>query len=242
MKRMIDFHSHVLPGIDDGSACVDESIAMLKQEAEQGIGHVVATPHFYASRDRLDSFLQRRESSEQLLRDEMAKHTGLPQLSIGAEVHFFTGISEAEGISNLAISSTGHIMIEMPHGTWTEGMYRELEQIYIKQGLIPILAHLDRYLHRFGARPVLQKLERLPVLVQANGSFFLNKSTSSWAMGMLRKGKIQLLGSDCHNLDSRKPNLGQTVQSIEKSLGQAAVTRIIENGQAVFAEQARLQF
>ena len=48
---MVDFHSHILPGIDDGSASLEESIELLKREAEQGINHVVATPHFYAQHD-----------------------------------------------------------------------------------------------------------------------------------------------------------------------------------------------
>ena len=233
MSMVIDFHSHVLPGIDDGSASLEESIAMLRQESEQGIGHVVATPHFYGSRDNLDRFLERRAESVQLLREETEKHTGLPGLSVGAEVHFFTGISESRQIANLTISGTEYIMIEMPHGPWTDSMYRELEQIYVKQGLVPILAHLDRYLNRFRAHSVFKNLELLPVLVQANGSFFLNKATSAWAMRLLKKGKIHLLGSDCHNLTSRKPNLGLTVQAIEKSLGEDAVSGIMENGQEV---------
>lgn len=49
MNGIMDFHSHILPGIDDGSASLEESIAMLRMEAEQGITHVIATPHFYAS-------------------------------------------------------------------------------------------------------------------------------------------------------------------------------------------------
>ena len=63
MSGIIDFHSHVLPGIDDGSKSVEQSIAMLKREAEQGITHVVATPHFYPQEDRPEKFLRRREKA-----------------------------------------------------------------------------------------------------------------------------------------------------------------------------------
>ena len=86
MAQIIDFHSHILPEIDDGSASVEQSIEMLRMEAEQGIGHVIATPHFYAKYDTPKNFLEKRNEAEARLREEMAKHEGLPHLSVGAEV------------------------------------------------------------------------------------------------------------------------------------------------------------
>ena len=73
MTVLTDFHSHVLPGIDDGSKSLKESIAMLRMEAEQGIRRVVATPHFYARHDQPERFLARRARSEELLRQELQK-------------------------------------------------------------------------------------------------------------------------------------------------------------------------
>ena len=61
-----DFHSHVLPGVDDGSASVEESLAMLRLAAQQGIRRVVATPHFYPRYDDLERFLERRGLPEKL--------------------------------------------------------------------------------------------------------------------------------------------------------------------------------
>ena len=74
MSGFIDFHSHVLPGIDDGSSGVKESIAMLQSMARSGITHVVATPHFYAQYDSPERFLKRRGESEARLREEMEKY------------------------------------------------------------------------------------------------------------------------------------------------------------------------
>ena len=65
---MTDFHSHVLPCLDDGSVSVEQSIEMLRAEAEQGITHVIATPHFYAGRTTPERFLEKRERSEAMLR------------------------------------------------------------------------------------------------------------------------------------------------------------------------------
>ena len=226
MRTVIDFHSHILPGIDDGSKSVEESISMLRMEAEQGIEHVIATPHFYANHDTPERFLARRSGAEALLRTEMEKHSGLPKLSVGAEVHFFKGISDSDAISALTIAQKKCILIEMIPSPWGESVYRELEDLYEKRGLVPILAHLDRYISRFRTYGIPQRLEELPVLVQANAEFFLNRSTSSMALRMLREDRIHFLGSDCHNLKSRKPDLGAALIRIRKHLGETALARI----------------
>ena len=58
---MIDFHTHILPGLDDGAKTLDESIQLLKMEEEQGVDTIVLTPHYYHEREDLKSFLQRRQ-------------------------------------------------------------------------------------------------------------------------------------------------------------------------------------
>ena len=105
-------------------------------------------------------------------------------------------------------------------------MYRELENISLKQDLIPIVAHMDRYISPFRTYNIPEYLADLPVLVQANASFFLQRSTRRLALKLLEKDQIQLLGSDCHNLSSRKPNLGKAVEIIRQKLGQEALDRI----------------
>ena len=108
----VDFHSHILPGIDDGSASVQQSVEMLRMEAEQGIKYVVATPHFYPKHDTLEHFLARRTRAEARLREEMTKHTGLPEVSVGAEVYYFSGISESDAIRDLTIAGKKFILLE----------------------------------------------------------------------------------------------------------------------------------
>ena len=229
MAGIIDFHSHVLPGIDDGSHSLEESIAMLRMEAEQGVSHVIATPHFYPRHDTPEDFLRKRREAEDLLREEMKKHSDLPALSVGAEVYYFPGISNSEVMAELTIDHKKCILIEMPTPPWTDAMYRELEGLYTKQGLIPIVAHVDRYIGRFRTFGIPQRLAELPVLVQANAEFFLQKSTASMAFRMLKQNSIHLLGSDCHNLDSRKPNLRAALELIERRMGSAPLAAIQES-------------
>lgn len=222
----VDFHTHILPGIDDGSKSLQESISLLRAEAEQGICHVVATPHFYARNDRLDQFLERRARAEEALRREMAKYGGLPEITVGAEVSFFRKMSESELLPRLTIGRKRYMLIEMPSSPWTEDMFEELRRIYERQSITPVIAHVDRYIGPLRTYGIPGRLERLPVLVQANSGFFMKAATQPLAMRMLRSGQIHLLGSDCHNMTDRRPNLGEAVRRIEKKLGPEALAAV----------------
>ena len=113
----------------------------------------------------------------------------------------------------------------MPPAPWSDSMYRELEHIWLHWGITPIIAHVDRYIRPFRTFGIPERLAELPVMVQANASFF-QQGTASMALRMLKKDQIQLLGSDCHNLTSRRPNLGNAVETIRRRLGQEAIDRI----------------
>lgn len=230
MSGMIDFHSHILPGIDDGSDSLEMSLRMMRLEAEQGIKRVVATPHFYPQYDSPDRFLKRRYEAESQLREEISRHPGLPELTVGGEVYFFPHMSHVDALRDLTIAGTEYILIEMPAAPWTSQMYQELERIYINQGLTPIIAHVERYLGPFLDNRVEKRLADLPVLVQSNASFLMNGNRG---LRMLRKHQIHLLGSDCHNMTERKPNLEQARQRIIEKLGAEALEWINANGREV---------
>lgn len=228
MSGIIDFHSHVLPGIDDGSASIAESLEMLRMQAQQGFAHVMATPHFYAHYDSPEVFLQRRAEALESLQEELAVNPELPQISLGAEVYYFRGISDSDMLPKLTMNGRPYILIEMPQTPWTESMYRDLEGIWSKNDIMPIIAHIDRYIRPLKTHRIPERLAELPVLVQANASFFLDPATSRMALQMLKKDRIHLLGSDAHNLRSRRPRLGEAVELIERRLGPQALERICQ--------------
>lgn len=223
---VVDFHTHILPEVDDGSASVEESLSLLSMEAGQGIGRVVATPHFYAHHDKPERFLSRRLAAADRLSEAAAGRQDLPQVILGAEVYFFTGMSDSDALNHLTIGEKKYILLEMPFVSWTDHVFREMEAIYTKQGIIPIIAHVDRYISPLRTHGIPERLADLPVLVQANASFFTRASTRRMALHMLKRDQIHLLGSDCHNMTSRKPNLGDALEIIADRLGQGAIDRI----------------
>ncbi len=221
-----DFHSHVLPDVDDGSRSVQQSLAMLSKMAQQGISRVVATPHFYLHHEDPDRFFRRRKQSYEALLPHLSADSTLPELILGAEVYYFTGISESELIPKLTIGNSRCVMVEMPLGRWTEGMLRELEAMEANLGITPVIAHIDRYIFGLENRHLPEILEGLPVYVQANAAPFLSWKSRQRMLSLLKKGQIQLLGSDCHDLSQRPPNLSEAVDIIVKYLGKDAVLQI----------------
>ncbi len=215
---LVDFHTHILPGIDDGSQTVEQSVAMLQRLAEQGVRQVIATPHFYAELQSPEDFLARRKEAETALREAIKDLPDMPEIFVGAEVAFFEGISDCEFLQELAIAGTDCVMVEMPIKHWSDRQLLEIVSIVQKQRLTPIIAHMDRYLGSFKNHHIPERLAELPVYVQASAGYFEQKKTRRKALRLLRAGKIQLIGSDCHNMDTRKPNMDAAIDAIKAAM------------------------
>lgn len=206
---MIDFHSHILPGVDDGPETLDESLAMLNDSFLQGVDAIVSTSHFYGNEEYPAAFLKRRNAAAMQLQDAMLLRTEIfPKVFLGAEVLYFPGISEAEDIVKLRIENTRSILIEPPMSAWSEDMLDEIQQLGVNFDLIPIIAHVDRYMIMLQDPSLIDRVRKRNLMVQVNGSYFLNPKTQEAAFRNLKAGNIQLIGSDCHNIDLRIPNLG----------------------------------
>lgn len=206
---MIDFHSHILPGVDDGPETVEQSLYMLRSSFLQGVDAIVSTSHFYANDEYPQDFLKRRNAAMIQLQAAMLFSAEIyPEVILGSEVLYFPGISEAEGIEQLRIEHTRSILIEPPMAPWSENMLDEIKQLGKNFGLIPIIAHVDRYMTMLKDPSLIDRVRKRNLVVQVNGSYFLNPKSQEAAIKNLKAGNIQLIGSDCHNLDSRPPNLG----------------------------------
>lgn len=208
-----DFHTHILPGVDDGSPSIEDSVKMLKQERQQGIMTVCLTPHFNAQLMYPKEFVANRNKAMQELCQALTDEKDLPKMILGAEVQFCTGMSQWEQLKQLSLGDTGYILIEMPHFIWTESVFQELERIYKEQGLIPIIAHFERYINPFTVKKTLRRLSDLPVLLQCNCNFFTEKRTRRAAFKLLKKQKIHLFGTDCHSIAWR-PILMEKTRSL----------------------------
>lgn len=194
----MDFHAHILPGVDHGSPGLATSQAQWKLLRAAGISAVVATPHFYAHEvPSVEAFLEKRDEAARLLLASVPADS--PTLYLGAEVLVSRGIEDLPELSSLCIKGTRVILLEMPLGGWSSDLYETLSRI-ADRGLIPLMAHIDRY--------PLSLLEELYAdrrfLYQVNlGSVLGLGGHARYFRRMLRAGAVAALGSDLHGIPKR---------------------------------------
>lgn len=230
-QAMFDFHTHILPGIDDGSRSVAESLAMLNELARQGATGIAATPHFYATRSSPEHFFAKRQAAWEKLKSSLPPDS--PEIRLGAEVQYFEGIHRLEGLERFCLEGTGLLLVEMPLCTWTSRMVSSVLEINNRAGMVILLAHIERYLPCRNAR-TLEQLQEEGVLVQASTGFFIEKPRI--AMKLLRKGRIHLLGTDSHNMDQRKPNLAQALEIVNRKKGAYLLQELADREEVVLNE------
>ena len=214
---VIDFHSHILPGIDDGSKDLETSLEMLRMSAAQGVTDMVATPHFYASKEGFETYLEKRIHAFETL---CASRTpDMPRNRLGAEVAFFKGISQAEKIEELAEQTGRILLLEMPFMEWTDRDIQEVERMASCGRYTLMLAHLERYMGMSENKKKLKELLEFPAVVQITAESLLDWKKSGKLVRMFRKGQAEVLGSDCHGIHHRQPNLSKGREVLEKKLG-----------------------
>lgn len=213
---MIDFHSHVLPSIDDGSGSVEESLELLTMLSRQGVDTVMATPHIDFGDNTPEAFLAKREESATRLSEFVTD--GMPRILLGAEVTYFQGISRVSALADLRIVGTKLLLIEMPSERWSDYTVRELEELSFCSGIAPMIAHIERCMD-YQKTKALQKLTDCGIIMQANASFFNDLRTRRRALKLLQHGAVHVIGSDCHSVKHRPPHIGEAADIITERLG-----------------------
>lgn len=230
---MIDFHTHILPEMDDGSRSIDESIEMLRLSNKMGIDTMISTSHFYPDAETVDDYLKRRNEKYEMLKQATKGISDVPSIVIGAEVAFYSGMSREKEISKLCISDTNYMLIEMPFSEWSSLTIKEIKSLISNRGIIPIIAHIERYLPYQRRSGKLEELLDLGVIIQTNGESVIETKQRRHILKMIEKNKVHLLGSDCHNMSERPPNLDLALDIISKKVGNTALKRIDSNGRII---------
>ena len=223
----------MLPGIDDGSKDVAMSLEMISRSVEQGVEGIIFTPHFYADMNSPETFLRKRDKALHELEDNLGSLPKVPVYTTGAEVHYFRGMSRSKDIERLCIGKSDYMLIEMPFRNWQPNMIDEIEEISLVLGIRVIIAHIERYFDQ-DKKLVNRLLDNPNLLIQCNAEFFIEKSTYSKAVRLLKTRRIDLLGTDSHNLTSRRPNMAEAIEFGKKKDKKDALGHIIRAGRRFF--------
>lgn len=212
---MIDIHTHILPGIDDGASDVEESLLMLKEAYEKGTTLLYATPHLKVYEDEeLSSAVEARNEAFNMVIEEADKRGILiPEIKLGFEVYMDKDMTFFENFKDACLEDCDKMLCEMPFGYWDNFAFGRL--ISLKEnGITPIIAHVERYL------PFKKNIEKLltmeGIIYQVNAESFLHRKTAKFISKLMDNSFLVLAGSDMHGISERKNLLNEAFMKATK--------------------------
>lgn len=230
---MIDIHTHILPGIDDGSQSVEETLEILNIMEKTGVKKVVATPHYYYDMWTIDEFLENRQVAYEKIIDKKPENI---DIVLGVEVLLEYNLHK-EDLRKLAIEGTDYILIEMPYRKWDPWVFDELFKISAKHGLNIIIAHIDRYVD-IVKKEDIHTLMKMNLNFQVNVDFLGGIFRKSDSMQFIKDGVADFIGSDCHNMTTRPPCFAKAFEKIKSKAGKKFTEIFMENAEKMLQNKS----
>jgi len=239
---MIDFHSHIIHGIDDGAKNLDMSLEMLKISEIEGVEYICATPHFISE----EFEITREKYIEKLDRLVLASREENLKIKIlsGLEIYMHPNLPKLYKEKRIwGINGSEYLLIELPMGQfpmYTEDVFYELMLL----GAKPILAHPERNIKIMKSHDLIINLIEQGVLMQINAGSLLGdygKEVKKTAQQFIKMNMVHILGSDGHNISSRKTKL-KSAYEIVKSTNEVVYNWILENQTNIINNVSTLEF
>ena len=212
---MIDMHSHCLPGIDDGAKNVDDAIIMLEDVFNKGIKKVFATPHcrVYSEEELISAVEARERAYSALIGEAEARKTKIPVIKKGFEVYLDKDITAFPSYRSLCMEDTDVMLVEMPVSYWDSFAIGRIKSLK-NAGITPLIAHVERYL---GFKKIIQNiLSEQGIIYQINADAFFGWRRMKLIKKLWKMGKTVVVGSDMHNMTSRKNRLAEAYKKAIK--------------------------
>lgn len=231
---LIELHAHILPQMDDGSESVEMSLAMLQALAGMGVGTVCATSHYYARENSITMYLARRAAALNALHSAIPAGNSLPRILPAAEAAYFRGMEEHHP-ERLCIENTRTLMLEMPFSEWTDQQVETVAVLSLDLHFNVVLVHPERFCFSSSNCRRLEELAKLPLALQVNADTLLRWGTRRQGLELLELTATPLLGSDCHDMTKRPPNLKGGREMVRRKLGEAFLAQMDENARRLTA-------
>lgn len=229
---MIDIHSHILPGIDDGASDLAESLVMAKMAVKDGISTMIATPHITGKTKGVGFIAKQAEALQTALDD-----AGIAlKLAIGGEVPFHFG----DDISGFTLAGSQSILLELPHDHVPDSTSQKIYELQI-QGYQVILAHTERNGGILQNPNILKEFIDLGARSQITAESVtgeLGSQIQQCAHHLLRRNMVHYLASDCHSSQHRKPLLAKAVTIASKIIGKKEARKLVQENPAALLTPA----
>lgn len=222
-----DIHNHILPGLDDGSGCIEETLELLRQEYDQGVRNIVFTPHF-----RPGMFGVSADDREEVFRSVYGRiKKAFPQMEFYLGCEYFAHSQMLGDIlrdSRNRMAGTNAVLLEFKN----LHSYSSIQNAVMKTaayGLQPIIAHAERYQSLWGNPERIEELKRQGAFIQINSGTLLGNSgmqKKKFCMELIKDNLADFIASDAHDPRRRRVNLEKTIRKVSKKFGQETAEKI----------------
>ena len=206
---MIDIHCHILHGIDDGPAVINESLALARMAEENCIQKIVLTPHLLRF-DAVEKFIDKRDKKIRELRALLSKNDINIELYAGAEVFISDDLFYTNEIKKLTINQSRYLLTEFKYSNLNEKRLRKYIDELLSQEIIPIIAHPERYQYFQSDRRLVEIIAQSGSLYQVNADAlcgFSSRAEGRLANDLVSSGLASFIATDAHSLELRPNNL-----------------------------------
>ena len=223
MKK-IDIHNHILPGIDDGAKDEKMSLKMLRKAADDGITHLIATPHFHYRRGHASPEEIRNKL---LFIQEMADEEGIPvRLFSGNELYYTHDLLEiVKSKEALTLADSDYVLLEFSPETEQRKIQNAVYQ-FLSEGYYPVIAHMERYQAFYKHPDFVETILEMGAYYQINAGSIMGDSGWSlkrFARNMIKNGMIQFVATDAHDLEKRQLRLDEVSDWMKKKIEESEI-------------------
>jgi protein-tyrosine phosphatase len=227
---MIDLHTHLLPGVDDGAKSLEEAVQIIKQGKKIGMTAICTTPHLSSSfsEDRTEKIMANFLKLQEKVFEEKIDM----QLYLGSEIDLRIDFDSVKKFPFFFINQTPkYLFLELPIGEFPPFTERVLFSLLI-EGLSPILAHPERSLSKEGDCERIEKLKDSGILIQLNAGSLLGdfgKRIQGGANKLLKEDLVDFISSDAHDLNRRPITvMAEAFRIIQNDLGEEKALKLFE--------------
>lgn len=214
---MIDIHSHILPGLDDGAQDEETSLEMLRMAVRGRIDTIIATPHYNKHFSDADCETSRRECRNL---SSIAMENGIEiDIVPGQEINIGVDVVRLynEGVIG-CLGETRYMLLELRYDDINDMDFEKIYELSLR-GVIPVIPHPERYDYIINKPSIINRLIEEGCLIQINTGSILGvfgKECKKTAELLIEHRAAHMIGTDCHSTGHRCPNLDECMKILKK--------------------------